>query len=88
MKAEISSETLVSVSQSTFIYSHKILFFRFTDVRTSEFTTRLSVYHISDYETANLIHMYFGHQHIGNLKKNTPNISSPQQQVYAITFLA
>jgi hypothetical protein len=33
VKAEISSETLVNWSQSTFLYAHKTVFFRVTDVR-------------------------------------------------------
>jgi len=66
MKAEISSETLVNGSQSTFLYFHKIVFFRVTAVRTSEFTNRLSVHERGDYETANLIQTYLGHQSLGN----------------------
>ena len=66
MKAEISSETLVNGSQSTFLYSHKVVFFKVTAVRTSEFTIRLSVHERSDYETVNMIHLYLGHQCFGN----------------------
>jgi len=88
MKAEISSETLVNRSQSTSLYFHKIVLFRVTALRTSEFTVRLSVHERRDYETANLIHMYLGHKRAGELKTEYYKISTPQQQVFATAFLA
>lgn len=88
-KAEISSETLINGSQSTFLYFHKIVFFRVTTVRTSECTNRLSVHERGDYKTANLVHMYLGHQRLGNQKRNITK-SQPCSSFFffAITFLA